>query len=698
MASEQDLFGYNFQGYDFTPYVRGNRSPYDLDAMPYVRGSTPPYDLADLNSRRPTEALNMTDSVTNVLSGTVDSADDLSDFFDFDIEVEKISDLPGNVPALQGSFYFINSGEGEESRDSPSNAGRHPAPAVNLGQAERDLSPPTPHWPGLSPSIDREPTPAPAVNPGQADRDLSPPTPHWPGLSPSTDPEPTPADPRSPDLPDSYDITTQLPPVAPPFHEEPEAPDPKSPRKVFPSMNDTTNVLTQDQNKSSDITSFSLRPQHSLETQTATQQQTLSALPPWSCNAMTTPQKQDYLEELIGSSIDAGASGDLSLPTKATALCASSPPALQAPFPSSPSTWINIAPSPAYTSKASPIGGSSAFVDDGISASFQAPVLSSPSLPEFQDTSPTGLTQMRQSRLRAKEAEENQTRTSRAESTTNLEEGIDIENYRFKSPEHHSFYKGSYQNLAGHHRVPSAFQNSSSENFQSTNPGYPSFTTYNGPANVNNLDDSNYRSPYPSISRATSVQPTYPHEAQSMLPNNLSSSAGSNLIFNPSLNPRSSPGFNTQNAHRPYFRGSQPMYPQYPSSNPNSNPNLNHTFHTGFRNYQAISSRGPQPMPSEYSGLSPNFNQTFSTAFNPRNVDVRNPAIAQNAPPPQLQRQSSSSDSLRVFPPTPVGATPPQFVLSSNDFAHPSPNYLAGVSLSLFFPFRPSHFLKYIPL
>ena len=666
MASEQDLFGYNFQGDDLIPYVRGSRSPYDLDAMPYVRGSTPPYDLADLNSRHPAGAVNTTDSVANTLAGTVDSADDLSDFFDFDIEVEKISNLPGNVSALQESFYFINFGKGEESRDSPSNAGRHPAPAVNLGQADRDLSPPTPHWPGLSPS---------------------------------TDPEPTPAAPIYQGLPERYGNTSQLPPIAQaPFHEEPEAPDPKSPPKVFPSINDTTNALTQDQNKSFDTTSFLLRPQHSIETQTATQQQTLSALPTWPCNAMTTPQKQDYLGELVGSSIGAGASGDLSLPTKATALCASSPPALQAPFPSSPSTWINIAPSPAYTSKASPIGGSSVFFDDGISASFQAPAVPSPSLGEFQDTSPTGLTQMRQSRLRAKEAEEDQARMNRAESTTNLEEGIDINNRRFRYPEHPSFHKGSYQTLAGNHRIASAFQGSSSENFQSTNPGYSSFTTYNGPASVNNLDEGSYRSPYPSISRATSVQPTYPHEAQSMIPNSPNSSAGSNLIFNPSLNPRSSPGFNTQNTHRAYFRGSQQMYPGYPSSNPNSNPNLNQAFHTGFRNYQAISSRGPQLIPSEHQGLSPNFNQTFRTAFNPRNVDVRNPAVAQNAPPPQLRHQSSSGDSLRVFPPTPVGGTPPQFVLSSNDFAYPSPNYLVGVSFSFIFPFGPSHFLKYIPL
>lgn len=160
------LFGYGLLGDDTTPYVRG---------------STPPYDLEDLNFRYPTEPSNTMNLNTSIESGTIDFADDLSDFFDFNPEVEKISSVPGNVPAPPKIIFFVDSGEEEVSEDSSTKAATPPTEAVNPTQAGRDLSSPTPDWPGLSPSKAATP-PAEAVNPAQADSDISPPTTDFRGL------------------------------------------------------------------------------------------------------------------------------------------------------------------------------------------------------------------------------------------------------------------------------------------------------------------------------------------------------------------------------------------------------------------------------------------------------------------------------------------------------------------------------------
>lgn len=90
--------------------------PLGDDATPYVRGSTPPYDLEDLNSRYPTEPSNTMNLNTSIESGTIDFADDLSDFFDFNAEVEKISSVPGNVPAPPKIIFFIDSGEEKSAK------------------------------------------------------------------------------------------------------------------------------------------------------------------------------------------------------------------------------------------------------------------------------------------------------------------------------------------------------------------------------------------------------------------------------------------------------------------------------------------------------------------------------------------------------------------------------------------------------
>lgn len=561
MGSEQGLFGYGLLGGDTTPYVPG---------------STPPYDLEDLSSRHPTETLSTINPNTSNESGIIDFADDLSDFFDFNAEVEKISGVPGNVPAPSKVFRFIDSGE--EKVSEASKAATPPAEAANPAQAGGELSPPTPHWPGLSPSVDREPTPAA---------------------------------PNSPNLPDRHDITTELPFVAQaPFHEEPQAFDLTSRPNVFPSMNDTATVLTQDQNKSFDAISLSSRPEHSPKTQITAQQPSLNSPPP-----------------VPSSPIGARGQRDLS-------------------------KWINIAPSPAHLGKSSsPIIGSSGFVDNGVTASFHAPIRSSPSLRQLQDTSPTGLTQMRQSRLRAKEAEEDQARIGRFDSTTNLEEGAQIKG-RFKYPEHPSFHsRGDYENLASNHRVASAFKGTS----QSTYPQHSSSTTYNRPSNFNNLNEGvalpTYRSPYPSYTkqnRATSIQPTY------------SSQNHSGHLEYPSISRN---------------RSGQLEYPNVSQNR------------SGHLDYPSVSQNRSGPL--DYPSVSQPVHQLFNTGFNPRNIEVRNPAMSQNAAPPRLIHQSSSGDSLRVFPPTPVGTATPQAVPSPKYSAYPSPNYLAGVGYFSIFPLSP---------
>ena len=640
---------------------------YDLDDEPYIRGSTPPEDLQDLNSRYRAEDSSQRIVRTETELGPRDLADDLSDF-DFDVEVEKISDTLSSVPAPRGPVPAVNPIRADSDRDPPTphwpglsqSVDRGQTPAVNPVRAGSDLDPPTPHWPGLSQSVDREQTPAlnpvradsdldpptphwpglsqsvdreqtPAVNAVRVGREVSPPTPHWPGLSPSIGPEQTPAIPYGLSSPHSHDVTTQLP-----FHEEPEALDPESPRNVSPSVIDTTS-------------------------------------------------QEDSDEGPTEPSAAAGTGGG---PAKSTGLCDNSPRILQAPFLSlpiethghrDPSKWISITPSSARTSKSSSVNFPSGFVDNGVTASFQPPIRLSPPVREVQDTSPTGLTLMRESRLRAKEAEENQARKNALDEKTNLEEGIDIRTVRPKYPEHPSFHApGDFTTLAGHHRVASSFRGSNPESTQPTYPAVPS------------------PSPRSNTNFYSNVNP--------------SPSPRSNTSFYSNVNPSSSPGFNAQDSqgaryprgspglHAPSSQGTysgalEYMNQQYSGMGPYYNPisNRNHiqTFNAGSSqgNVQGRTSFS-DPVSTTYPSLSPYSGNLYSTprvynhipnsGFNP---DIRNPpVVTQRDAPPNLNHKSSSSDSLRVFPPTPAGAATPRIGPSSINTANPSRDYLAGVS------------------
>ena len=121
-----------------------------------------------------------------------------------------------------------------------------------------------------------------------------------------------------------------------------------------------------------------------------------------------------------------------------------------------------ITPSSTDRNEAPSMPQSSGFVDNGVTASFNPSIRLSPSLRESQDTSPTALTEMRESRLRAKEAEEGQAKNIEYDEKTNMEEGASITQRRMQYPEHPSFYtRKEYATLARkQHRIASEFQES----------------------------------------------------------------------------------------------------------------------------------------------------------------------------------------------------------------------------------------------
>lgn len=437
------------------PYVRGGTPPYDL--IDLVGGGTSPYDLNDLNCRYIGHSpirMNMNASST-LIAGSM--ADKIHATLDNDLSTNhhtetgnEMSTRPSNSGSASPQIVEITgSGRGDSNRPAPSIVASPSASLVRLTGADRWLSPPTPRWPHSPVSVDRL---------------LNPPTPCWPHAHVSMDREQSPANPQWSSSPPNYITQSQhesqhgsqygiYSPGLP--IESIRSQAPKAPSEILPGLNRAANAGNSNGNNYLGADSPTLvtpwAEQHeSHEIPAVPTYQAPSSPTPAPPKKSTVPDEYQFLEESNDSSTDSNVDGEPSLPVYPTATYDSSPPIPQQQLQSSssaeavrrrdPTKWINIAP-PVPARSSSPMTDSSGFFDNGVTASFCAPPLISPTIQEIKDISPTGITQMRLSRQRARDREERATRTpNMMQPNRDLEEGRKLEIPRFNYPEHPSFY------------------------------------------------------------------------------------------------------------------------------------------------------------------------------------------------------------------------------------------------------------------
>ena len=143
---------------------------------------------------------------------------------------------------------------------------------------------------------------------------------------------------------------------------------------------------------------------------------------------------------------------------------------------------------------------------------FQPHVRPSPPSGEVQNTSPIGPTLMRDSRLRAKEAEENRAWNNVLDEKTSLEDR-DTHALRPKYPDHPGLHApGDFKTLAGHHRLASSIRGSNPDSTQLTYLAGPGPSPCSNTSFYSNVNPSSSLGPHPRVSpgfHAPSLQGTY---------------------------------------------------------------------------------------------------------------------------------------------------------------------------------------------
>lgn len=426
--------------------VQSSLAVFDEANKTYIRGGTPPYDLFDLHYRckgftpiwvNLNANLDWTASrMTDKARATMDN--DLSTNHHTQAGNEGTIRPASSGPASSQSVKIIESDKEDSNRSAPDIMASPSASLVGLTGGDRWLSPPTPRWPNSQVSMDRE---------------QSPPTPRWPHSQISVDREQSPANPQWSRPPPNYNIEFQhgISSLGLPI-EGIISQVPKASSVILPGLNRAANAGNSNGNiyLGADSATPWAEQQEPLNFPAVSTYQAPSSPTPVPPKRSAIPDRYQFLEETNDSSTDSDADGDPSLPVYPKAMYGSSPPIPRQQLPSSsaveaahhrdPTKWINIAP-PAHARSSSPMTDSSGFFDNGVTASFCAPPLISPTIREIKDISPTGITQMRLSRQRARETEERATRAASVmQPNLDLEEGRKLERPSFNYPEHPSFH------------------------------------------------------------------------------------------------------------------------------------------------------------------------------------------------------------------------------------------------------------------